>query len=617
MAKKYMSLSDVVEEIFRSESEGESESGSEAESIDSVVEDAFAQGEDVAVDMTLVRRSKRPCSPSPRGAPKKRPREPEPESEEGWHDMADEDEEPHQFPFCPRRTPGVQLDLQQDYSPLDLFRLFFSKDVLKLLCDNTNGNAARKHAQGLHTPWSDVDAEDMLKYLSIVLYLGLVKPSAARDLWRKDRLHNHPFPCSVMPGYRYEAIGAFLHMSDTTADVINDQLKGQAGYDGLFRLKPLHDQILTACRAYYHPHRNLAIDERMVASKARHGMKQYLKDKPTKWGFKLFVLADSKTGYTCDFSVYQGKALTPSGNGLSFDAVVNLLWVPYLGTGYHVFVDNFYTSTALFRHLHRIHYGACGTIRENRIGFPKTKVNSLPKKAVRGDMRWIRDGPLLYVKWKDTREVSMCSSIHKAYSGKSVQRQARNPDGTWARRVVTIPEPVLEYNKYMGGVDLSDALIKYFSVTQKCRHWYKKLFLHFVDIAVVNSYILHKEMALEKQHKPITQKLFRETLCLQLADCGKESPEGEGEMVMAAAQPQEAAMEQRPEGCFPVAVTNVSNTDPREKATKGRKYCVHCLSLKRRNKTIYKCRSCDVPLCIIADRLCFTEWHDLRSRQAL
>lgn len=74
----------------------------------------------------------------------------------------------------------------------------------------------------------------------------------------------------------------------------------------------------------------------MVASKARHGMKQYMKDKPTKWGFKLFVLADSKTGYTCNFNVYQGKALTPSGNGLNYDAVVNLIQVPFLGTGYNV-----------------------------------------------------------------------------------------------------------------------------------------------------------------------------------------------------------------------------------------------------------------------------------------
>ncbi|KAJ8342718.1 hypothetical protein SKAU_G00326460 [Synaphobranchus kaupii] len=143
--------------------------------------DAFAQGEDVAVDTTLVTRSRRPCSRSPQGA-KTRPSEPEPESEDGWHDMADEDEEPHQFPFCPWRTAEVQLDLQQDYSPLDLFRLFFSTEVLKLLCDNTNGNAARKHAQGLHTPWSDVDAEDMLKYLSIVLYLGLA-PRPRRRRW--------------------------------------------------------------------------------------------------------------------------------------------------------------------------------------------------------------------------------------------------------------------------------------------------------------------------------------------------------------------------------------------------------------------------------------------------
>lgn len=55
MAKKYMSLSDVFEEIFWSESEGEeSEGGSEAESMDSFVEDAFAQGEYVAVDMQVL-----------------------------------------------------------------------------------------------------------------------------------------------------------------------------------------------------------------------------------------------------------------------------------------------------------------------------------------------------------------------------------------------------------------------------------------------------------------------------------------------------------------------------------------------------------------------------------
>ncbi|KAF3845751.1 hypothetical protein F7725_002829 [Dissostichus mawsoni] len=37
--------------------------------------------------------------------------------------------------------------------------------------------------------------------------------------------------------------------------------------------------------------KDLAVDERMVATKAKTGMTQYMRDKPTKWGMKLFVLA--------------------------------------------------------------------------------------------------------------------------------------------------------------------------------------------------------------------------------------------------------------------------------------------------------------------------------------
>ncbi|KAJ8353661.1 hypothetical protein SKAU_G00212280 [Synaphobranchus kaupii] len=184
-----------------------------------------------------------------------------------WHDISVEDVEPHQFPFCPQRTPGVQLDVLKEYSPLELFQLFFSKEAITVLCHNTNNNGQRKKLQGTQKQWIDVDSKDMLHYLSIVIYQGLIRPHSIRDLWRTDRLHNLPCPVSVMPGYRYEAINACLHMSDPAADILNDQLRGQAGYDGLFRVKPLQDQILTACRAFYHPHQNLAIDERMVATK--------------------------------------------------------------------------------------------------------------------------------------------------------------------------------------------------------------------------------------------------------------------------------------------------------------------------------------------------------------
>ncbi len=37
----------------------------------------------------------------------------------------------------------------------------------------------------------------------------------------------------------------------------------------------------------------VTIDEAMIPFKGRLRFKQYMKDKPTKWGIKVFVLADA------------------------------------------------------------------------------------------------------------------------------------------------------------------------------------------------------------------------------------------------------------------------------------------------------------------------------------
>lgn len=55
------------------------------------------------------------------------------------------------------------------------------------------------------------------------------------------------------------------------------------------------------------PGQVLSIDEGMVPFKGRLSFKQYMKDKPTKWGLKCFLLCDAQTGYMHKFSVYTGK----------------------------------------------------------------------------------------------------------------------------------------------------------------------------------------------------------------------------------------------------------------------------------------------------------------------
>ena len=47
----------------------------------------------------------------------------------------------------------------------------------------------------------------------------------------------------------------------------------------------------------------------MIPFKGRIGFKQYMKDKPTKWGIKVFVLADATNGYVKAFQVYTRRTV--------------------------------------------------------------------------------------------------------------------------------------------------------------------------------------------------------------------------------------------------------------------------------------------------------------------
>ena len=53
----------------------------------------------------------------------------------------------------------------------------------------------------------------------------------------------------------------------------------------------------------------MSIDESMIGFKGRLSFLQYMPKKPTKWGMKAYVLADSKTGYTYSWRLYTGKML--------------------------------------------------------------------------------------------------------------------------------------------------------------------------------------------------------------------------------------------------------------------------------------------------------------------
>ncbi|XP_008403127.1 piggyBac transposable element-derived protein 4-like [Poecilia reticulata] len=515
---------------------------------------------------------------------------PPPSDDDGemWHSLENPDAQPETPTFCPRHPPGPQIDATQSWSPLSLFKLFFSARSIRTIIKNTNKNAERKLSGGMKFKWSSVGVQDFFILLAIIIFGGLVQVPARSDLWRTKWPFNFPFPRECMTRNRFESIFYCIHLSDIEDDAENEKKRGTPEYDRLFKIKPLYKDIQVACRAAFHPHREICVDERMVASKARIGFRQYMKDKPTKSGYKLFVLADSCSAYTWNFFVYQGKIERVEKEALSVTSVMDLMEFDLLGRGYHLYVDNFYTSPKLFNKLKSHHIAACGTIRQTRVNFPKTTRNTLSRSADRGDMRWLRKDGLLFVKWKDTKEVAMCSTFHKAYSGDTVKRRVRE-EGKWCVKDITIPDAARDYNKYMGGVDLSDALIQYYTVRSKTMKWYKTFFYHFIDIAVVNSFILFKMLMREKGQPLLGQKKFRELLLEELV--------GEAKALVQASSPKAGP----PKMCMPSHYGYVG--------VDLRRTCVYCKKAGQLRKTSVYCIKCDVALCCLSSRNCFRDFH--------
>ena len=124
----------------------------------------------------------------------------------------------------------------------------------------------------------------------------------------------------------------------------------------------------------------------------------------------------------------------------------------------------------LCKRLLSLGFGSCGTVRVNCVGLPPTFKNQKMKK---GEIIQYTDGQLTGVKWMDKHPVAMLSTIHDE-SMTSVSRRSRSaPGGT---KNIMKPSMILEYTKYMGGVDISDQLITYYRFTHYTKKWWKRAF---------------------------------------------------------------------------------------------------------------------------------------------
>jgi len=312
--------------------------------------------------------------------------------------------------------------------------------------------------------------------------MGLVKKTSVDQYWSTNKVLQTPFLGEVMSRTRFQQHQSCLHLVDNTKVARTDDGKL---VDKLAKVRPLLDSFVKSSSRHFSPGRELSIDEMMIGTKCRLGFIQYMKDKPVKWGIKVWALCDAKVHYCLDFEVYTGGT---GETGMTFN-VVNRLMRQYLEKGHRLYIDNFYTSPELLVHLLAYHTLAVGTVRSNRKHMPARLKPTITDVEV-GQTRFLQSHGVTVSRWKDKRDVFVASTVH----GKSlteVTRRAKK-DGRYQVEVVQKPTAVCDYNANMIGVDVFDQMLAYRDIVRRYMRWWLNVFWRLIDIAILNAFALWK-----------------------------------------------------------------------------------------------------------------------------
>uniref|UniRef100_A0AAY4B8K2 PiggyBac transposable element-derived protein domain-containing protein n=1 Tax=Denticeps clupeoides TaxID=299321 RepID=A0AAY4B8K2_9TELE len=316
-----------------------------------------------------------------------------------------------------------------------------------------------------------------------------------------------------------------------------------------YKIRPLFEMLRKQCLQIPSTHKH-SEDEVMVAYKGTRAgtLRQYIANKPDKWGFKLFCRASS-SGIIHDLLLYQGAStffnvpLTEEEQMLPLGAKVvttlsKTITEPQLSV---VFCDDYFTSFDLIQNLHtNLGVKCIDTVRPNRMGGATLITDKELVKKGCGAFNFSSAEGVLAVKWFDNKCVNLLSNARGIMSTKNVSN-----DG--------VKRPAQRSMSH---------------TPAKSRRWYFPLFGYILDLCIANAWLVHKRDCALLNEKPLSLKRF----CLAVAHNLHIHNENLGQL-------------------------------PLHSDNRGR------CSLCPKGVSRWKCQKCKVFLCLNAHQQCFVAYH--------
>lgn len=383
----------------------------------------------------------------------------------------------------------------------------------------------------------------------------------------------------------------------------------EPGRDPMRKIRPLLDDLNRLAPQAYMPGQAVSIDESMCGYKGRFAYRQFVPNKRTRFGIKMWVLCDSATGYILRATPYTGAwteyvkvEKEPLGT-----AVVKHLLSDYRDKGNVVYTDNYYTSPELYADLRKLQIGACGTMVQRRKGMPDIMGKNFPCKK-RGEpavhyMSEFED--MLCAVWKDKKNILVVSTV-----GQVGSQQIKRNDKDKNFRVVNLPDLVNQYNQNMGGVDLSDMRRSYYKFHHPTRKYYIALFEYLHESVINNALVTFSAMKQQMGGDKVSARDFRLQVINSLLTIAFRTSAAPGVLDPTCPQPASTHAQSRFPGeknrkrltsrCFP-------------KMANGRARCEVCKVRNQpgRIRTKFFCDTCSmdkIPVFLCVPK-CFTVYH--------
>ncbi|XP_049797585.1 piggyBac transposable element-derived protein 4-like [Schistocerca nitens] len=275
--------------------------------------------------------------------------------------------------------------------------------------------------------------------------------------------------------FQFQLLLRFLHFVD------NSKLHppGHPLYDPTAKFQVLVDIANNVFRRYYTPHQQLSVDGSLVGTKAHSQLIQYLPNKHHRWGVIFWMLCDSGVNYCLGFYAYRGAKSGDDKNEIK-----------------EIYSQKLYSVCTYLT----------GTIRRNRKFLP---CGLLLKYAV-GQLKFFKKSFILLCGFRQKKsQRNPVLLVSTSSSARSSETTIRN------RQSAKKPDVILEYNKYMGGIDSSD-MMAYCYLDERTVKMWKKVVFSIIARLLLNAYVLYKE-SLNPSDKPLTRLKFNSIVICKLS----------------------------------------------------------------------------------------------------